>query len=103
MRSIIVKFFYRIVPVEINHVVFTGSDRLNFFTAHCIQVKVRITTFFTTHDEMLPVFHEDQVVQVAFRDIIFIFFPVKHGCTSHAGIGQQDFQLILETVQFHDS
>ena len=52
---------------------------------------------------MLPVFHEDQVVQVAFRDIIFIFFPVKHGCTSHAGIGQQDFQLILETVQFHDS
>ena len=88
MRGIVVKFFYRIVPVEVDHVVFPGRDRLDFFPAHGIQVKMGIATFFTAHDEVLPVFHEDQVVQVAFRDIIFVFFPVKYGCTSHAGIGQ---------------
>jgi len=100
--GIVKQSLFRVVAVEIHHVVIPAGDGSLLIAGHVIQVEMGVTVLFAAEHEMLSVGQEKQVIKVIFGDVILIFLSIQAGGAAHPGVCQQNLQLVLVAIQFQD-
>ena len=92
--------FLAIEAIHLGHIPITKSKLLHHGAIHQIEIDVVVAALFGGHQETVAIVEEGPVVGDV--DVIIVGLVVKHAAVARGGIGCQNLQMVLVTVEALD-